>query len=922
MENVSSPSPSPSPSPSTVFFSKIKHAIVDFANNIKKIGADDPRRITHSFKVALAITLVSMVYYLQPFYKGIGDAGMWAILTVVVVFEYTVGATLSKGMNRGFATLLAGALGVGAESFGSLFGPTVKPVVIGFLVFFLVAAATFSRFIPNIKKRYDYGVLIFILTFSLVSVSGYRVEKIIQLAHQRLSTIIFGGFTCIIISMCVCPVWAGEDLHKNIVKNIEKLANFLEGFGDEYYRVSKGDKSFIASYKSVLNSKATEDSLANFAWWEIGHGKFRFRHPWKQYLKIGDYARKCAYHIETLNGYLDAKYEIPSEFQITVQEPCMKMSSELGKALKELAISMKLMVYPSTSFVHIENCKKTVDELNTTLKASMVAEWDILETIPVIAVTSILVDIIKCVEKLSEAIEELAKQARFKKPKDVIMDKTDKPHFHHRGAAIKPVDGEKDQELKSITVLCVDKLEEATDLFMVEIIHIRHKFNVEGIVLDHDSGHLDMNQRAENYHIFTCDVSLEYEKRVKRSNMERLVLACGGEAVYLMDDKSHKTHDCHRWAWLVYENVLWKKSATLSKGMNRGFATLLAGALGVGAESFGSLFGPTVKPVVIGFLVFFLVAAATFSRFIPNIKKRYDYGVLIFILTFSLVSVSGYRVEKIIQLAHQRLSTIIFGGFTCIIISMCVCPVWAGEDLHKNIVKNIEKLANFLEGFGDEYYRVSKGDKSFIASYKSVLNSKATEDSLANFAWWEIGHGKFRFRHPWKQYLKIGDYARKCAYHIETLNGYLDAKYEIPSEFQITVQEPCMKMSSELGKALKELAISMKLMVYPSTSFVHIENCKKTVDELNTTLKASMVAEWDILETIPVIAVTSILVDIIKCVEKLSEAIEELAKQARFKKPKDVIMDKTDKPHFHHRGAAIKPVDGEKDQELKSITVL
>ena len=92
-----------------------------------------------------------------------------------------------------------------------------------------VAVASFLRFFPNIKRRYDYGILIFILTFTLVSVSGYRVEKLIALAHQRVSTIIFGGATCVIISICVCPVWAGEDLHNLIVLNLEKLASFLEG---------------------------------------------------------------------------------------------------------------------------------------------------------------------------------------------------------------------------------------------------------------------------------------------------------------------------------------------------------------------------------------------------------------------------------------------------------------------------------------------------------------------------------------------------------------------------------------------------------------------------------------------------------------------------------------------------------------------
>lgn len=91
------------------------------------------------------------------------------------------------------------------------------------------AGSTFLRFFPKIKARYDYGVVIFILTFCLVTVSGYRMEEILELAHQRLSTIIIGGATCMVISMFICPVWAGEDLHKLVASNIEKLANYLQG---------------------------------------------------------------------------------------------------------------------------------------------------------------------------------------------------------------------------------------------------------------------------------------------------------------------------------------------------------------------------------------------------------------------------------------------------------------------------------------------------------------------------------------------------------------------------------------------------------------------------------------------------------------------------------------------------------------------
>lgn len=113
-------------------------------------------------------------------------------------------------------------------------------------------------------------MLIFILTFSLVSVSGYRVDKIIELAHQRLLTIIIGSLSCVIISIFVFPVWAGEDLHKLIALNIEKLGDFLQGFGGEFFGnienydvISKDDnnKSFLHGYKSILNSKTAEESL-------------------------------------------------------------------------------------------------------------------------------------------------------------------------------------------------------------------------------------------------------------------------------------------------------------------------------------------------------------------------------------------------------------------------------------------------------------------------------------------------------------------------------------------------------------------------------------------------------------------------------------------------------------------------------------
>lgn len=70
---------------------KLKAKVVEVVNKVIKLGKDDPRRITHSIKVGLALTMVSIFYYYQPLYDNFGVSAMWAVMTVVVVFEFSVG---------------------------------------------------------------------------------------------------------------------------------------------------------------------------------------------------------------------------------------------------------------------------------------------------------------------------------------------------------------------------------------------------------------------------------------------------------------------------------------------------------------------------------------------------------------------------------------------------------------------------------------------------------------------------------------------------------------------------------------------------------------------------------------------------------------------------------------------------------------
>ncbi|CAM8886419.1 unnamed protein product [Rhodiola kirilowii] len=397
---------------------KMMTSIVDAAQNAKKIGQDDPRRVYHSLKVGFALTIVSLFYYFQPLYDNFGVSAMWAVMTVVVVFEFSVGATLSKGLNRGLATLLAGALGVGAHHLASLSGHVAEPILLGLFVFIQAALSTFLRFFPKIKARYDYGMLIFILTFALVSVSGYRDDEILELAHKRLSTILIGGSACIIIAICVCPVWAGEDLHKLTALNMEKLGNFLEGFGDVHSNKPsdeerKDEKLSLKGYQSVLSSKSTEDVLANFAKWEPGHGKFLFRHPWGQYLKIGTLNRQCGYRIEALSSYLNTEIQAPEEIKEEIKTTCSMLSVECGKALKELSKSIKKTTKPSGVSQHVSNAKTASKTLRSLLKSDLWADIDLLDLVPTATVASLLIDILICTEQISEAVQELAIKANF-----------------------------------------------------------------------------------------------------------------------------------------------------------------------------------------------------------------------------------------------------------------------------------------------------------------------------------------------------------------------------------------------------------------------------------------------------------------------------------------------------------------------------
>ncbi|XP_071700358.1 aluminum-activated malate transporter 10-like [Rutidosis leptorrhynchoides] len=401
--------------------------VTRFFKTAWNLGVNDPRKVIHGLKVALAMTLISFFYYVRPLYDSFGgNNAVWAVMTVVVVFEYTAGGTLYKGLNRIGATLLAGFLGLGVCLVANETGPIFKAVIMGVSLFVIAAVVTYLRFIPVVKAKHDYGCMIFILTYGLVLVMGYDgKQELIDVTNERISTIIFGSCLCIIISMFVFPVWAGTELHVLISSNINKLANSLDSCVYEYF--SPGDEEFkkkLGEYKCVLNSKASEESMANIARWEPAHGKFGFKHPWKIYIRIGATSRSCAYCIETLISHMDSKTRVPELIRKHVSASSFKVSSSSSDVLRELATTVSTMTQSTKMDSAVKELNNAVQQLQNDLESlpdlliQSHEKYDLLEVIPLVTFISLLIEIALRIANIVKVVDEFAEVAKFKLAKD------------------------------------------------------------------------------------------------------------------------------------------------------------------------------------------------------------------------------------------------------------------------------------------------------------------------------------------------------------------------------------------------------------------------------------------------------------------------------------------------------------------------
>ncbi|KAL5123723.1 Aluminum-activated malate transporter 12 [Glycine soja] len=370
----------------------------------------DTKKIIHSIKVGISLVLISLLYFVDPLYEQVGDNAIWAIMTVVVTFEFSAGATLGKGLNRGMGTILGGGLGcIAAVLAQNVGGGIGNSIIIGTSVFIFGTIATYCRLFPSVKKRYDYGVMIFILTFNLVVVSGVRIQdqKVWKIASERLLTIVMGFVVCICVSFLVFPLWASDELHDSTVSRFQHLANALQGCLEEYvkFATEKENKKAGASFtvcKSLLDSKSKDEMLANFAKWEPWHGKFGFFYPWEKYLKIGEVLRELAAIILALGGCLQASTTIAAienidalavaSFVFLLKKVVDKVE-ELAKEVEQVGDIAGFRAHSSTIKLIKDHKKMGIPSEIAAAAIGLLCLWSVADSVPNTNITVILCNV-------------------------------------------------------------------------------------------------------------------------------------------------------------------------------------------------------------------------------------------------------------------------------------------------------------------------------------------------------------------------------------------------------------------------------------------------------------------------------------------------------------------------------------------------
>ncbi|KAJ0786606.1 putative aluminum-activated malate transporter [Helianthus anomalus] len=93
---------------------------------------------------------------------------------------------------------------------------------------FTGTVTSFMKLWPTLVP-YEYGFRVILFTYCMIIVSGYRLGNPIKKSTDRFYSILIGAIVTVAVNTLIFPIWAGEQLHEELIKNFGSVADSLEG---------------------------------------------------------------------------------------------------------------------------------------------------------------------------------------------------------------------------------------------------------------------------------------------------------------------------------------------------------------------------------------------------------------------------------------------------------------------------------------------------------------------------------------------------------------------------------------------------------------------------------------------------------------------------------------------------------------------
>ncbi|MBA0824872.1 hypothetical protein Goarm_021509 [Gossypium armourianum] len=352
-------------------------------------------------------------------YEIFGTDIIWSILTVAMMFEYTVGSTFNRGFNRALGRLLAGTLAIGVAQLVLRTGRVVEPIIVGISIFFIgsissISSSTEKKCIyANVEQLcagaitsfmklwpsfvpYEYGFRVVLYTYCLIIVSGYRMGNPIGTAMDRLYPIAIEGFVAVFVNVLVFPIWSGEQFLKELVDNFNLLAAALEDEGLDHQEFTKA---------MLLDEFPDEPAYRKCQ--AISHVEFIGQIQVLEYVKVGAVLRYCAYEVMALHGVLHSEIQDPlDDLDSASIEKSLNQLSDLKFYHEVMKQSRRLHSWPSRE---VDACGFSTDIVLPGMRA-----LESTAALSLITFASLLIEFVVRVDNLVEADDELSKIAKFK----------------------------------------------------------------------------------------------------------------------------------------------------------------------------------------------------------------------------------------------------------------------------------------------------------------------------------------------------------------------------------------------------------------------------------------------------------------------------------------------------------------------------